>query len=326
MVWPFSLRAEFLRLAHGGMTGGHFDRRRSAAAVQSRGYWPSWSSDLDLFLKQCEPCARYHRGGIPRQGRLCPSIVGEPWERVSVDITGPHPRSSRQNQYILTCVCHFSKWAEAIPIRNHTAPTVARALVVHIFSRFGTPKQLLTDRGREFESELFLELMKWMEIDKLRTSAYQPSTNGAVERFHRTLNTMLGKVVSDSQRDWDDRLPAVLAAYRSSLHESTGYTPNRLFLGREVRMPLDLLLDLPEHERTQTLSVSDFVRQTQERTADAYALARSTSGWLRNAVRRRMTSKQRMSSFTYGTGSGIGIPENTHRDWPILDRILSSAK
>jgi len=71
---------------------------------------------------------------------------------------------------------------------------------------------------------------------------------------------MLGKVVSESQRDWDDRLPAVLAAFRSSLHESTGYTPNRLFMGRQVRVPLYLLLDLPEHEHTQTLSVNDFVQ------------------------------------------------------------------
>jgi len=58
-----------------------------------------------------------------------------------------------------------------------------------------------------------------------------------------------GESVSESQRDWDDRLPVVLAAYRASPHESTGFTPNRLFLGREVRMPLDLLLDLPEDER-----------------------------------------------------------------------------
>ena len=76
VVWPSTLRAEFLRLAHGGMTGGHFGRRRSAAAVQSRAYWPSWSSDLDLFLKQCKPCARYHRGGILHKGRLCPLTVG----------------------------------------------------------------------------------------------------------------------------------------------------------------------------------------------------------------------------------------------------------
>jgi len=85
----------------------------------------------------------------------------------------------------------------------------------NLFSRFGAPLHLLTDSGSEFESELLSQLMKWMEIDKLRTAAYQPSTNGPVDIFYRTLNTMLGKVVSDTQRDWDDGLPAMTAAYRA---------------------------------------------------------------------------------------------------------------
>ena len=67
---------------------------------------------------------------------------------------------------------------------------------MHVFSKFGAPLQLLTDRGSEFESELFRELMRWMEIDKLRATAYRPSCNGVVERFHRTLNSMLGKAVT----------------------------------------------------------------------------------------------------------------------------------
>lgn len=303
IVWPSSLRTELLQLVHGGMTGGHFGRKRSAAALQARVYWPSWSSDLDMYLKQCEPCARYHRGVIPRHGSLQPSVVGEPWERVSVDITGPHPRSSRQNEYILTCVDHFSKWAEAIALRNHTATTVARALIVHVFSRFGAPRQLLSDRGREFESDLFTELMKWMEIDKLRTTAYQPSTNGAVERFHRTLISMLGKVVGESQRDWDDRLPAVLAAYRASRHESTGFSPNRLFLGREVRMPLDLLLDLPDGERKSSFSPNEFVNHMQEQTVSAYALAREH---LRVAAERRKTSYDiKTRDVEFGVGEWV---------------------
>ena len=120
----------------------------------------------------------------------------------------------------------------------------------------------MTDQGRKFESELFLELTKWLEIDKLRTTAYQPSTNGPVERFHRTWNSMLGKVVNEAQRNWDDKLPALLAAYRASPRESTEFTPNRLFLGREVRMPLDLLLDLPKEEREiPNLSMSLFVKR-----------------------------------------------------------------
>jgi len=236
------------------------------------------SATLEKFLRQCDSCARYHRGAVPRRAGLQPTLVGEPWERVSIDITGPHPRSLHQNQYILTCVDHFSKWAEAIPLANHTATSFARALMSHIFSRFGAPLQLLSDRGLEFESELFSQLMKWMEVDKLRTTAYQLSTNGAVERFHHTLNTMLGKVVSDTQRDWDDKLPAVMAAYRASIHETTGYSPNRLFLGREVRMLLDLVMGLPPDNDKQVSSMDEFVQQTQEQMVSAYDVVRQHLG------------------------------------------------
>src|SRR5664279_6610599 len=125
--------------------------------------------------------------------------------------------------------------------------------------------------------------MKWMEIDKLRTTPYKPSTNGVVERFHRTLNSMLGKVVSENQRDWDKRLPLVLAAYRASPHSSTGYTPNRLFLGREVCMPLDLIMNVRE-EKEETLKTDDFLQQMKERAEESYEVAREH---LRIAAERR---------------------------------------
>ena len=159
VVFPAVLRGEFLGLAHEGMTGGHFGRRRSAAAIQARAYWLSWSSDLDSFIKRCEPCVTYHRGAVPRRAKLKPCLLGAPWERVSIDITGPHPPSYRHNRLILTCVDHFSKWAQAIPLTNHTAAVVSRALMTHVFSRYGTPLQLLSDRGPEFESELFSGLI-----------------------------------------------------------------------------------------------------------------------------------------------------------------------
>ena len=274
VVLPAKLRQEFLSVIHGGMTGGHLARKKTAALVQARAYWPSWSSDLDKFLKECDSCARYHRGGPPKKAALCTPLVGEPWVRVSVDITGPHPRSSRSNQYILTLVDHFSKWAEAIPLRNHTAPTVARALVTQVFSKFGSPLELLSDRGPEFESELFKELLRWMEIDKLRTTVFHPSCNGIVERFHRTLNSMLGKAVNESQRDWDEKLPLVLAAYRATPHESTGMSPNKLFLGHEVRTPIDLVMGLPPEKSGEGQSVHDYLTRLHRDALDAYQLAR----------------------------------------------------
>ena len=296
VVLPKVFRQDFLRTIHSGMTGGHLGRKRTALAIQKRAYWPSWSSDLDLFLKQCDQCARYRRGAIPRQAGLKPFLAGEPWQVVSIDITGPHIRSLRGNKYILTLVDHFSKWSEAIPLPNHTAETIARALMTHVFSRFGAPQQLLSDRAPEFESELFTSLLKWMEIDKLRTTAYQPSTNGIVERFHRTLHSMIGKVVSESQRDWDERLYAVLAAYRSSVHESTGFTPNRLFLGRETRTPIDVLMGIPSEE-IEASTVSEYVSLMQEKTAQktSQSCCRSTERHVRH-----QSSPSRILSRRYG--------------------------
>jgi len=274
LVVPFRYRVEFIRLAHENMTGGHLGRNRTEAQVQKRAYWPGWTEDVRRYLRTCRPCTQYHRGPPPRLAQLKPMLVGEPFERISIDITGPHPRSSKGHVFLLTVMDHFSKWAEAIPLRNHTASTVARALMVNIFSRFGVPLQLLSDRGPEFEGALFQELCRWMEIDKVRTTAYRPSTNGMVERYHRTLNSILGKIISGDQRDWCERVPVAAAAYRASVHEATGYTPNRLMLNREVYAPIDIVVGPPPGDVGHRESADEFVARQQRIQRETYAAVR----------------------------------------------------
>lgn len=200
--------------------------------------------------------------------------VGAPLECIGVDITCPHPLSSNGYRYILTIVDHFSRWAEAYPIRNQEAVTVARVLVNEFISRFGCPRQVITDQGPCFEATLFKELCRRLQIDKTRTTPYKPSTNGAVERFNRTLNSMLGKVVAVHQRDWDVHLPFVPAAYRASENESTGFTPNQLFLSRELCMPIDLVLGdclvLPDR-----LCSDEYVLKPVQRIQDDFSVART---------------------------------------------------
>src|SRR5258708_26923010 len=81
-----------------------------------------------------------------------------------------------------------------------------------------------------------------MESDKVRTTAYKPTTNGIVERFHRTLNSLLAKAVDLNQRNWHTCVPFVLAAYRATPHSATGFSPNFLLFGREIRAPIDIVL------------------------------------------------------------------------------------
>ena len=274
VVLPREYRSSFIKLVHTGMTGGHMGRSKTEEQVRLRAYWPNWRTQVASELKKCVECAQYHRGKAPRQTPLQPFGAGEPFEVIAMDITGPHPRSSRGNEYIVTITDIFSKWCEAYPVRVHTAQVVAKILIDNFISRFGAPKRLLTDQGSEFESHLFQELCRRMEIEKIRTTPYKPSTNGCVERFHKTLNAMLGKIVQNNQRDWDDRLQSVMAAYRAAKHSSTGFSPNQLIFGRENRAPIDLVLGEVSEDKQHYDSYDEYVLQFQNRLRESYALAR----------------------------------------------------
>ena len=110
-----------------------------------------------------------------------------------MDIVGPFPKSANGNKYILVVSDYFTRWAEAFPIPNQEALTVARVFVNEYVCRYGVPVQLHTDEGRNFESKIVEEMCKILEIDKTRTSPYHPQSDGIVERFNRTLEAMLAK-------------------------------------------------------------------------------------------------------------------------------------
>ena len=125
----------------------------------------------------------------------------------------PHPTSSKGNAYILTVIDHFTKWVEIFPMKNQEASTVAKLLFDRIICVHGFPLQILTDRGTNFESELFQELCKLMLIDKIHTTVYQPSTNDGIERFCTTMHSLIPKWVAQNHRDSDEKLPSVAFAY-----------------------------------------------------------------------------------------------------------------
>jgi hypothetical protein len=157
---------------------------------------------------------------------------------MALDILGPLNRTKKGNVYCLVVADHFTKWTEAFPIRNQKAHTVADVLCKQVFCRIGIPYQLHSDQGRDFESHLF----QLFGLDKTRTTAYHPQSDGQVEKFNSTVAQMLSMYVDAHQSDWDEHLPFVMCAYRSTVQESTGCTPNQMMLGRNITLPIDLLM------------------------------------------------------------------------------------
>lgn len=191
---------------------------------------------------------------------------------------------------------------------NQEADTVAQLLVREVVCRLGVPLLIHSDQGRNFESTLVTEMCQLLNIKKTRTTPYHPQSDGMVERFNRTLEMQLSKFADHNQKDWDVHIPYLLMAYRSAVHETTGCSSSRMMLGRELRLPTDLMFVRPEQvlpacDHTQTLQerlerVHEFARLhmkcTTDRMKDRYDLPEETqqfeSGdavWLHNPQRRK---------------------------------------
>lgn len=105
------------------------------------------------------------------------------------------------NKYLLIIVNCFTKWVEALPVKNIRARTVTDIFVSQFISKHGVPMEIHTDQGKNFESQLFSELMHLFGIKKTRTTALHPQSDGQVERQHQTIINYLAKYVSENQKD-----------------------------------------------------------------------------------------------------------------------------
>jgi len=320
---PKILRTDLIKEAHSGLTGGHTGVKKTKCQVQRKAYWHKWAADVERYCQSCTECNQYLRGAPKRKGLLQATRVGECFEKLSIDLTGPHPTSKSGNNYILTAIDLFSKYAEAIPIRNKETITVARALFDVIISRYGIPLALLSDRGMEFESGILKELCRLTGIEKLRTVAYKPSTNGAVERFHRTLNSMIGKVISENQRDWDTYLPSVMAAYRASSHEATGFSPNFLLFGRENRAPLDLMYGGPPDHEPATTNYGVYAEEKVNKMEKAYHLVRQHLGNSALRMKKYYDVKVKEQKFLPGTWVWYYYPRRYPRRSPKWQKMFT---
>lgn len=91
--------------------------------------------------------------------------------------------------------------------------------------------EIHSDQGRNFESALFAEICKFLGMNKTRTTPLHPQSDGMVERFNRTIEEHLKKVVDAHQKDWDEHIPLFLMAYRLAIHNTTSCSPAKVIFG-----------------------------------------------------------------------------------------------
>jgi hypothetical protein len=229
---------------HDSPLAGHLKLEATISRVQSKYFWYSMRQTIQKYVANCEVCQR--EGRRQKNERLRTIKVNQPFEKVGIDIVGPLPKTKNSNSYIVVAMDYLTKWPEARAIPDQTAKTVASFFYEDIICRHGCPKEIVSDNGSAFISQMVESLLERHQIKHRLISPYHPQSNGLVERFNRTLCKAIAKYVQLLEDDWDKFIPSVLFAYRTMQHKTTQYDPFRLVYGRTAITPLDLLLEQPD--------------------------------------------------------------------------------
>ena len=240
LILPMQYRDSVLEQLHDSVTGGHLGFYKTLVKIQARFFWPKMREDIKLWVQTCEACQVRKGPSHTPKASMQTYLVGAPFERIAADIMGPFTTTDNDNTWLLVVGDYFTKYAVSIPLKDMIAKSVAQALIDNWVGYFGSPLEIHTDQGSNFDGTLFSETCRLLGIEKTRTTPMRPQSDGFVERLNQTLCNILNCTIYENPFAWDEVVRLCTLAYNSSIQESTGQTPYFMVYGREATLPIDL--------------------------------------------------------------------------------------
>jgi hypothetical protein len=252
LVIPQSLRARLLHAGHHAQLAGHPGGRKLYYVLRRFFYWPSMALDAYNTVRNCVTCAKNRIKLRKHSSPLKLFPARAPLEYVAIDILGELVKTPRGNRYLLVITDRYSKLTKTVPLRRITTNYIAHAFVTHWVMNYGPPTYVLSDNGKQFTSQFFLDVCRIVGTKNYFTTTYHPQANGQVERFNNTLVQAMRHFIADHPRDWDLYSDAVTFAYNTQPHSSTKVAPFELVLsnppGPPGLLPDPLKRELPPAE------------------------------------------------------------------------------
>lgn len=237
-VVPESVKIEVLKGTHDH--AGHQGQFRSLGLTRQRFFWLNLDRDVRDYVRHCQRCIVSKTVEPDGRAPLESIKSTRPLQLVCIDFWSAED-SFNKSVDVLVITDHFTRMAQAFPCKDQSAKQVAKVLWDKYFCVFGFPERIHSDQGASFESQLISELLRVSGVRKSHTTPYHPMGNGSVERFNRTLGSMIRALTPDTKRDWPRRLQTLTFMYNCATHETTGYAPFYLMFGRIPRLPVDVL-------------------------------------------------------------------------------------
>uniref|UniRef100_A0A2N9IJ88 Uncharacterized protein n=1 Tax=Fagus sylvatica TaxID=28930 RepID=A0A2N9IJ88_FAGSY len=234
-----------MREIHEGVCGNHSGARALQRKIVRAGYyWPSMQADASRFVQHCNKCQR------------------------------------RQLKFLVVVIDYFTKWVEAEPLATITEKNVQNFVWKAVICRFGIPRVLMSDNGKQFDNPRFRQFSQELGIHNHYSSPGHPQANGQVEVTNRSLLKLIKTRLEGAKGLWPEELPSILWAYRTTVRIPTGETPFRMTFGSEAVVPVEIGLTTlrtsaydeqqNEEQLRFNLDLIDEVRETAEARMKRY--------------------------------------------------------
>jgi transposase InsO family protein len=242
LVIPKQIRGDILKSLHDAPTAGHLGFAKTYDRIKRKYYWPGLYGSTRRYVSHCRECQRRKSPPQRPPGQLQPIKPPDvPFAKIGIDLLGRFPVTREGNRWIIVGTDYLTRFTVTRALPTSEAIEIAKFIVEEIILKHGAPREMISDRGRSFLSNLVRDINQLCQTSHLLTTAYHPQTNGLTERFNKTLADMLSMYVDVDQRNWDTILPFVTFAYNSSKQDTTGFSPFFLVHGRDIQTPLDVI-------------------------------------------------------------------------------------
>ena len=249
IVVPYTLQERVLTYYHCGVLSIHAGVEACWNNCVKFFWWSGMKNDFKLFIAACLKCQHIKQPRAYFRAPLHPMLYSEFGSCLSIDHIVPSSKqiSADGNRYILTLVDNFTNFLVAVPVKTQTAEESVRCIIQKWCMQHGIPLRISHDLHRNFTSDLFTGILSEFQINDKRTTPFFSSGNGKAERLNGKLNAALRAVVPvNEQNTWDRYLPYVVSALNCLKSNHTGYSPNFLVYGREIRYPQQFFIDQEE--------------------------------------------------------------------------------
>ena len=240
LVVPREYRTKVLEQYHDSPLGGHRQFQNTYISIREKYYWPDMVKDIKNWVASCTNCTRADRSKQRKNAPLQRVKVAGPFLQVHADIIGPFPEAEGGYKYVLSMVDQFTRWVELVPLKTQTAVVVANAIYEQWVTRYGTPAVLVSDRGTNFLSALLSYLCKVLGVDRIKTSSFNPKSNGVNERRNKIVVDTLRRLIQDKPHSWAQYVATAASVLRNTRCGTLNMSPYELVFGRQPVMAIDL--------------------------------------------------------------------------------------